>query len=572
MTRVRQYSEMFALAVGALVYLAAFNQQQPHSDALRIVRQIDAGDLIWNPNHLIFDPLGFVVFRLLSAIFPGMTPLDCFEVISALATILSLLLFHAILVRANIEKTATRILAVLAVFASAAFLSVAVSQYYFMIQMPFLLAALFCYIRALDTGMSPALPPRYVYAIGALLALATAVMFNNLLLVGLTGLSLGLTSGSWRRFHWHTVARFYGAAAAVGVPIFVVGYFLADTDTHFVRWLLSYQGDSDSSLNQIYGLKWTPYHVLMAAAMTGYNLLIDCFVDPAGLGTVLSVVARRQSFEFTPQWGNIVLALLAVPAVIVMLVVTTRFVCRRIRHDPVVRFLTLWIIAFLGFNFLWNVGDDIFWFQIVPPIWLLFLTSQRMATLSCPPSVPLESRTPRLQFRSAALATLSAILLIVNTTNAVAPGAATDFHSKQLDHAAMLREGDLEILPGWDRQKWTILPVNSPNVEQLLLMNLALDSLKSGDSLATLPLIVKSHLASGRRVIVARLFDLDHDLRPWYQLNDMGWSRTRLQGLFKNYCTRRIAVIDGIAFRELTNCDHRPINAEQALPITSSSP
>ena len=63
---------------------------------------------------------------------------------------------------------------------------------------------------------------------------------------------------------------------------------------------------------------------------------------------------------------------------------------------------------------------------------------------------------------------------------------------------------------------------------------------------------VEQQLASGGRVIVARVFDKDHDPRPWDQLRKLGWPRERLQAEFAQYDTQTVAVMNGSVFREVT--------------------
>src|SRR5688500_6099612 len=95
--------EKLGIAAASAAYLTWFNHTLPHGDALRIVRQIQSSTLVWNPNHLLLDPLGYASYRLSSALGLSLDPLACFELLSAAATIISLLLFHAVLGRAGVS-------------------------------------------------------------------------------------------------------------------------------------------------------------------------------------------------------------------------------------------------------------------------------------------------------------------------------------------------------------------------------------------------------------------------------------------------------------------------------------
>jgi hypothetical protein len=149
------------------------------------------------------------------------------------------------------------------------------------------------------------------------------------------------------------------------------------------------------------------------------------------------------------------------------------------------------------------------------------------------------------------LGALVGLLLVVNTGNLVMPLADRDYYMKQAQHAALLRDGDLEIVPGWDQQKWMALPADAPKVRQVVLMSLALSG---GDSMTSLPSRIESQIEGGGRVIVARLYDIDSDLMPWYALRRLGWPRSRILGLLSGYCSREIGRVGGVVLREFHQC------------------
>jgi hypothetical protein len=554
MSSAKLFLERALILLLSAGYLVAFKQTLPHGDALRIVRQIDAGTLAWNPNHLIFDPFGYGLHRLLQAGWPALEPLTTFAVISGVSTVASLLVFHGIIIRAGVSQPVVRLLSVTALFASATFLAVAVSQYYFMIQMPFLLGAMGGYFALLGSRVDSKAANRSIHSMGALLALATAIMFSNLFLVIAAGVAVAWSSSSWRRFDIRRAVRFYVAAAAVGFPIFVAGYLLSDSDNGFLVWLSSYEGKGHSELNSFYGLKWTMPGVVQGLSMVGFNLFVGSLLDSAGLGTVLSVIAFDREFEFIPQWGRIVASVIAMPAVLAVNAGALYFAFRAFGREPAVRFMVVWIAALALFNFLWNVGDEIFWFQTVPAVWLLvlmwhgqtgsILSSRSGCGLGFPSLVPL----------IAALGILCSLLLIVNTLNAVMPGSDTEYAKRKRAHASLFNDGDMEILPGWDRQKWLSFDSDGPDVERLMLMNMVLAGPESNSRIEDLPDLVHRQLSGGGRVFAARVYELDNDLMPWYALHDAGWSRSRIKLLLAQFCRRRAAEIDGVVFHELYLC------------------
>ena len=555
--------EKVAIAITAITYLTVFYRTLPHSDALRIVRQIEQAHLIWNPNHLLFDPLGYVVYALISWLGLEITMLGSFSIISGTATVLSLLIFHSILMRLGIKLPSVRLVGTACVWASHAFLSQSVSQYYFMVQMPFLLGALYLYFDFIIRLQAGQVSHRNIYSMGLLLALSATIMFNNLLLVLAAGAGVGLVGKSWRTWQMGFPLRLWGAAAALGVPVFIVGYLFSGQESGFFTWLLSYGGDSASKLNEFYGIKWTPSGVIDAAAMVVFNTILGGLLSTAGLGTILRVFMFGYVYEFNPDYGLIVPNMLLAPAVIVLSLVAGYYAIRHLSRDTSARFLVLWIASYLVFNILWNAGDDIFWIQIIPPTWLIVLKSQGIMTNVSPASRNEGFSLGHRNWRWYAFIALVSMLFIVNTRAIVLPVSGSGFLLKQAQHEKLLRSGDLEIIPGWDEQKWMMLSNGAPSVQRIALMNAALEPEGSPKHIKKLDDIVASHLRRGGRVIVARLYDLDQDLLPWYSLKKLGWPRKIIQGLLASYCNRPLAEINGVKFRELYLC---PTTKTLAIP------
>jgi len=550
--------EKVLIASASILYLLVFYRTLPHGDALRIVRQIEQSHLVWNPNHLLFDPLGYYIYALISWSGLEITALRSFSVISGTATVISLLIFHSILLRAGIKRPSLRILGTAGVWASQSFLSQSISQYYMMVQMPFLLGTLYFYIDSLSLTGSGQVDHRNLYRMGFLLAISTTIMFNNLLLIPVAGIAVGLQDKSPRCWQSALSLRLWGAAGALGIPVFIAGYLLSSQESGFFAWLLSYGGDGSSKLNSLYGIKWTIPGVTESVMMVVFNTVLGSILSTAGLGTLIKVIVLRFPMEFIPNYGFIASNLLLAPAVITLCVGTAYYAIRTVGRGPT-RFLAYWIGAFLFFNILWNAGDDIFWFQVIPAIWLLALMSQGVMTgmlPACDFSTPIWGKR---NWRRYGLGVLVPLLLVVNTRAVVLPVSGSEFSEKQARHEALLRSGDLEIIPGWDQQKWMLLSDRAPDVRRIVLMNAVLAPDESPLSIRKLDDIVEDHLRSGGRVIVARLYDLDQDLMPWYALSHLGWPRNSIQGLLGSYCNRPVANIEGVKFRELIACAKKPV-------------
>lgn len=553
----RTAAERIGVLAVALVYIIVFNRIWPHGDAQRIVRQIDSAELHWNPNHLLLEPIGYYFHALLTALGLQLDPLTSFEILSGIGTLLSLAIFHAALLRAGIASPATRLLCVAGLFASHTFLTLAVNQYYVMVQMPLLMGVIYYYVDFVAAARSGRPDERQLYYMGLLLAGAVGVMFNNLPFAIVAGVVVGFSGAELRQWQPRYTLKLWAGAAALGFPLFIAGYLLSGTDAAFHTWLTAYQGDASSRLNELYGLDLSVAGLVEATALVGFNALLGAMLATAGLGTVLKVLALSQPFEFIPNYGTIALSLVLAPAVVAFVVAVAWFALRRASSEPLVRFLLAWVLMYLAFNFLWVAGDDIFWGQILPAVWLLAMQARGVmpqVTFATDLATPSWGRG---HWHWYALLAFVPALLIVNTATVVQPMSDRAFLEKQRQHGELLRAGDLEIVPGWDQLKWMQLE-QTDGVRKLVLMNMALAKEGTPAHIERAPAEIEAQLSRGGRVVVARLYDKDHDLMPWYALAEMGWPRQKIQQLLSGFCHRPIATIDDVVFHELYRCEAQP--------------
>lgn len=535
------------------IYLVFFNVTIPHGDALRISRQIAAGELIWNPNHLLLDPFGYLWTKLLRLADADISVLGGFELISAIATLISALIFHRILLLLDVKSAWLRVLVVIGLFSSKNFLSMALSQYFFMLQMPFLLAAVYSGLH-FHKRIQAGLPSNAsLYVMGACMAIATGIEVNNVVPVFLIGAALAISASGSRPSVYVRPLRFWGAAAALGFPIFVGGYLLSGSGSGFLSWLLAYQGEAGSSLDAYYGTRMTLSGIMSSGASLLFHLFFGNMVETAGLGTILKVLALQQPLEFTPDTAKIILSGFLMPVAGIALLHLFGWAFRHGRRSFLVRLCLFWLSGYLIFNFFWPYTSDLFWFQLLPLIWLLFV-ARWGATGE--PGVIAGSAGPRpgiklLGFTSIAVA----CLLVLNTSQTILPLARADIETNSARHRALLQEGDLEIVPGWDNYKWMMQEGADAATRKLLLMNLALEAKDSPRHISRLADLVRTHLRTGQRVVVGRLYDLDRESNPWYGLADLGWPRKKIQAVLGEFCSRRLGTIDDVGFHELYICD-----------------
>jgi hypothetical protein len=527
----RAWLERAGIASFVLVYLVVFATVIPSGDGQVYARHYDAGELVFNPNHLLMDPVGYFWCAALSP--SGLSTLDALKWLSGVATVITLWIFHAVLLAAGVRSRLIRLAAVLGLFASRNFLTMAISEEFFMLEMPLLAWALWLLVR-FDLA-----PMRHTLLLGLALGLATAVSINNVF--------LGIALAGWLCFSAPTLrdglvraTAFGGAAAALCLPVFIGAYAYSGRDGGFLAWMLAYGGEN-SATGQLYGLVMTAKGVLMSGARLVLNTFTN-FVSIGTLGTVLKSVAFGAPLEIRPQTLRWVLGVVMLLAVMAVVVVLAWWTLRRWRSLALARVAVVWLAAYYAFNFFWDDSSDQFWFQMLPVLWLL------LALYAIEPAA---GGAPR-RFAPLLVAVFAPGLLLLNTWAEVAPKALQDVAQYQREHHALLRDGDLEIIPGWDDTRWIALPDDGPRVTQVNLMTAAMKPAGDPEHIATLMDRIQRHLDAGGRVFVVRVFDRDDDPTPWDQLRKLGWPRERLQQELARFKPREAAVIGDVVFRELT--------------------
>ncbi|MEJ2619803.1 MAG: hypothetical protein P8163_05965 [Candidatus Thiodiazotropha sp.] len=536
--------ERIALLVLTCIYLVVFNPELPHGDALRIVEQINSRSLDWNPNHLLLDPIGYYWYLSLQIVNNSITPLGSFELISAISTLISVYLFHLILVNQKIDDFKTRILAVILLFGAKNFLTLSVSQYYFMVQMPFLLGALYCLLKYFNNE-NKLKNSSYLIISSACLSIATAIEANNILLIVITGLVLSV---KYKNEHSKIsdALIFYSTSALVGFPLFFLGYTLSGSDVSFLSWGLTYAGSNSEEYKQLYGLQASLSGVVLSFAKLGFNFIFSNFVETSGLGIGLKSLASSHPLEFNPDYFGIGLALLAMPIIAVIQLLIFIDFYRQYHSQRIFIFFLGWIISYLIFAFLWDNGGNIFWFQTLPVIVVIYAYYTQYI---------FNHRVFVKPFIKNGLLISPLIIITLNTIQGAAPSAFFDMKRGVAEHNEIVHDGDLEITTGWDKYQWMKEDAIEANFDKLLLMNMATKQKSDPKHISNLPQIVENHLAAGKRVIAARLYNKDSDPNPWYNLSRMGWPRAKIKKMLENYCNREISRIDDVVFHEIYLCD-----------------
>jgi hypothetical protein len=543
--------ERIALLILTCIYLVVFNPELPHGDALRIVDQISSLSLDWNPNHLLLDPIGYYWYFFLQHITGSITPLASFELISAISTLISVYLFHLILLNQKTDDFKTRVLAIILLLGAKNFLSLSVSQYYFMVQMPFLLGALH-YLLMYFGNENKHNNKSYLIISSVCLAIATGIEANNILVIVVTGLVLSVKYKN-EQSKISDALVFYSTSALVGFPLFFLGYSLSNSDVSFLSWGLTYAGSDSEEYKQLYGLQSSLSGILLSFTKLGFNFIFSNFVETSGLGIGLKSLVSNHPLEFNPDYLGIGLALLAMPIIAIIQLLIFLHFFKHYRSQKTFIFFLGWIISYLIFAFLWDNGGNIFWFQTLPVIVVIYAYYTQYA---------FNHGDTKHTIIKNGLLIAPLIIITLNTIQIAAPSAFFDMQRGIAQHNKIIKDGDLEITTGWDKYQWMKKDAVTANFDKLLLMNMATKQKSDPEHISNLPQIVENHLTVGKRVIVARLYNKDSESNPWYNLSRMGWARAKIKNMLENYCNREISRIDDVVFHEVYLCDKNRDNGD----------
>ncbi|BDD87607.1 hypothetical protein DPPLL_19720 [Desulfofustis limnaeus] len=309
-------------------------------------------------------------------------------------------------------------------------------------------------------------------------------------------------------------------------------------------------------MNNFYGLAFTIHGILESATKLIYKFFVGNIVELAGLPTILSSLIFSKDIEFIPQWSLIIAGMLAVPASLLISCCAFFEIIKSISFNKYLKFLTVCIVPYIVFNFFWNANDAIFWIQILPIVWTIYLyflnrNSQIHQIIDSRPKLKYHMNFVNSKLL---LPTIIVILAYSNIQTIVTPVTNKDFYTNQLLHNRLLSNFQVEIIPGWDNQKWMLLNDESPPVKRYILMNMALKTSNGKSALEDLPEIINSHLNNKDRILIARLYDLDKDLMPWNALQKLGWQRSKIKELLESFCIINVGTIDSITFYEIEQC------------------
>ena len=527
--------ERLVLIVVAALYLWTFTPDNPNGDGWVYIRGVDGGSAVWNPNHLYMQPTGLLFTRFAGALGFGWSTFVTLKVLSGLATLIALALFHGTLARVWPGDRVARVAGTVGLFFSAHMLSMALAEEFYIIQLPVLCGVLWCAVRWLDERRRSLL-----VAIGLLLAVVTGIQINNAILAVAMGLWVGFESRADRGRALRDVAAVWGPGLAIGLPLVLVPYVTTAGGQGLVAWLTSYQGRSDNALRSLYGLQLTPAGIVKSLATLAYGFAIS-LVGLGDLGTYGETLLTGRALEFRPVYWSLAATGVLFAAVGLGMLVVVAWWWRTGRRHALGRLAVVWILSYLLFNFLWVDTSDQFWGPMLPGLWLLVLAA----------AIGLAGRSATVPWRRILLVGVSLLLALGNTVSVAGHRAFVRTEARRAEFVGLLRPGDLVVTTGWDDLAFLSWEDGAP-YERIALMDLALKGPPGQGPMRELPERLRAHLASGRRVVVARVFQADREARPWEQMARLKWSRARIVELLRPFGRRPLGVIGSVQIDELT--------------------
>jgi hypothetical protein len=542
------WAERFAIAIVAGLYLYVFRTVAPNGDGMVYITHIENSRFVWNPNHLLMDPAGNGFCHLLWSFGADISTFHALKLLSSLATILSLILFHAVVVKVGISSPWIRIASVSGLFFSRNFLSMALSEEFFMVQMPFLLLALLIYVRWSGGAVQNHTEALSLLGLGGFLGIATLISMSNVFLIMTLGVCIATIRVAGSISPILRAPLMWLGTAAIMLPGLLLGFHRTEAASSFLTWLTAYQGRAGNVSRSLYGVEWNPKGIAMSLSRLIYNLFAN-FIDLGGLGTILKSRFFGIPLEHKPDFTGALLAGSILIGLVVLGYFLASWIRRKWRAITVLQFGLAWVLGILLFNLYWNDSSDQFYFQVLPIAWVWI-------------ALALQDDSPRRnlldgcggvrsRISAALLPILVLMIMLLNTIMVAAPPAFDDIEGKRNAHRRMLQAGDLEIAPGWDGLQWMSTDERFPPFQRMLLMDLAMQSRDGGPRIEQLPKLIHTHLSEGKRVIIARLYDQDGVARPWDQLRKLGWPRARIMKLVEGYESREIGRIGDVIFREV---------------------
>ncbi|HEX5716976.1 MAG TPA: hypothetical protein VF179_12505 [Thermoanaerobaculia bacterium] len=438
-------------------------------------RNLSAGFSLWNPNHLLVEPVGAWWMSLADSS-SREEAVDHLRRLSILAGSLAAGLFRfGVASRLASSRLAANHATAWLAFSSA-FARLWVMDEAYMVQMPAVVGVAWLILRYLERpSFSRSL------AAGASVTLAAAFFIENLLLGPVLALAL------WKRPK-HAAGVLLGTLATV--PAFAAAWMASDTPHGFLDWMTRYSGgNAPSQVEAAYGM--TDLFVSTARALYGSACAL---VDLAPL-----VAAFRDQMDLTASLRAA--AFLAACCALLFA-----------RGRSALLLAGIWATAVLAFGIYWNNSDDQFYVQL---------------------AVAFGALGARLRGKAVVIGMIALLWNVVDV------GYRRVFYPRQERLATVekkLGEAGLIVFPGFDEME--VLLVLKPVAPVVSMTNYSV-RFPPEEGMKNLSATILDTLRKGRSVAVVDIVDVSPSRPPWKFLKRMGYDHPKVVDTLDSFAMER---------------------------------
>ena len=549
-TRVKlDWAAAIAMFVACVLVAAILSSQFHDPDAYQFVDRAVVGDLHVDPNHLLMGPIALGAAELLGAVCETCEVMTAFKWVSALFGALGCAVFVLLLNVSGVRNRRIVLLVSMGMIFSYNFTFALLAEEFFIVQLPFLLTALVTMVLA-GKGWSHRESLVLGMICGASLALSALVQVNN----AVTCVALGLWA-LYMAFRQSKMRSFLIGMAVSGVTVsiggFWLGYVVAGPQADFLVWVLSYAGEPNALVNELYGVRWTVSSIVESMSRSGLAVA-QTIIFGGDVPLILKSELFGYPLEFELTRHKFVLGVAGLVISIVGWLTVVFYVLKGVVSTRIVGICTVWILAFVAFGVYWNSNHAQYWFQLAPVFWLLVAL---ILTSTFSRSADRSARAVHVSRAYLSWAGFTIVMAVLNVALSFGPKAFADVDRIKAEYLAIVSDGTLVVTPGWE-QGWVGEANSGAGFKVINLMEEAVNE-SQWHGLTSLAVTVEAELDSGGRVFVNRLFDRDAYPLPWHDLYNAGWGRKRIADSLAGYCAIEAGVVGGITVRELERCGDR---------------